>query len=241
MFGLVVGMSIFSALSMQWARQELVRYEAQQIQRAKTDAQDVADALNFAILTEDGQTYSENYSLERARQYSDSTGRTQGGQDYMVTTRTNEDRVRYGHAATTVAITGGDDTLLRSQMHRSADAEAILRTKVGNKQAVAVYDTTTARDRQVRTSNQRMEVLAEQMYAFYAGKYRFPTESEFTSLRGGLNVRDAWGNDFSYEPSKDNQTGLLSFTTPWNYTQTLTLNLKDDAKTSKSGNDENEE
>ncbi|RYG59747.1 MAG: hypothetical protein EON60_09455 [Alphaproteobacteria bacterium] len=241
MFGLVLGMSMFSALSMQWARKELARYEEQQLQRTKDNAQDVADALNFAILSEDTQTYSEDYSLERARQYTDTTARTQGGQDYMVTTRTNDERMRYGQAATTVAITGGDDTLLRSQMHRSGSSEDILRTNVGNKQAVAVYDTTTARDRQVRTSNQRMEVLAEQIYAFYAGKYRFPTDSEFTSLNGGLDLHDAWGREFTYKPDKDNQTGTLSFTTPWNYTQTLILSLKDESKTSESGNDENEE
>ncbi len=51
MFGLVVGMSLFSAMSMHWARQELVRYEQEQVQRSKKDAQDVANALNFAILT----------------------------------------------------------------------------------------------------------------------------------------------------------------------------------------------
>jgi hypothetical protein len=241
MFGLVVGMSLFSALSMQWARKELALYEQQQTQRSKKDAQDVADALNFAILTEDQQTYSENYDLERARQYANSTGRTTGGQEYMVTTRTEEDRTRYGHAAATVAITGSDDTLLRSQIHRSGGSEDILRTKVGDKQAVAVYDTATARDQQVRTSNLRMEVLAEQLYAFYAGKYRFPTDQEFSSLNGALKLHDAWGNEFDYTTSKDNQKGTLSFTTPWNYTQTLNLSLKDDAKPAESGNDENEE
>ena len=243
MFGLVVGMSLFSAMSMQWARKELARYEEQQIIRAKSNAKDVADALNFAILSEDQQSYSETYDLERARQYTDTTARTQGGQDYMVTARERdgEKQQRYGYAPTTVAITGSDDTLLRSQMHRSGNAEDILRAKVGDKQAVAVYDTSLARDRQVRTSNQRMEVLAEQLYAFYAGKYRFPTDSEFRSLSGGLKLHDAWGNEFRYTTGTDNQRGELSFTTPWNYTQTLNLNLKDDANTSQSGNDENDE
>lgn len=241
MFGLVVGMSLFSAMSMQWARKELALYEKQQTARAKQNAQEVADAMNFAILTETAQTYNENYDLERARTYSGSTAVTQGGQDYMVTTRTDEDRTRYGHAATTVAITGSDDTLLRSQMHRSGDAEDILRTKVGDKQAVAVYTTNTARDQQVRTSYQRMEVLAEQLYAFYAGKYRFPTDDEFTSLAGALGLHDAWGDNFTYKPSKDNQDGVLSFTTPWNYTQTLTLSLKDESKPAESGNEEDAE
>lgn len=224
-----MGMSIFSALSSQWARQELLAYQEQQAARAKANASDVAKGLDFAILTENAQTYSETYDLERARQYSNSDARTRGGQDYLVTAREEEDREKYGKKSTTVAITGSDDTLLRSQMHRSGDSEQILRTKLGDKQAVATYDTDTARDRQVRTSNERMEVLAEQVYAFYAAKKRFPTDSEFTSLQGTFNLHDAWGRDFTYKPDATQQKGILSFTTPWNYTQTLKLSLKDDA------------
>ena len=229
MFGLVMGVAAFSALSSQWARQELVRYQQQQAERAKANATDVAKGMDFAILTETAQTYSDNYDLERARPYSNTDARTRGGQDYLVTARDDEDRKSYDKTRTTVAITGSDDTLLRSQMYRSGSSEEILRTKVGQGQAVATYDTATARDRQVRTSNERMEVLAEQVYAFYAAKKRFPTDNEFSSLGSTFDLRDAWGRNFTYKPSPDNQKGILSFTTPWNYTQTLKLSLKDEA------------
>ncbi len=228
MFGLVMGMSIFSALSMQWAKQALAEYEQQQVARAKANAADVAKGMDFAILTENSQSYSEDYNLERARQYAGTDARTRGQQDYLVTDREDEKRESFGKKSTTVAITGSDDTLLRSQMFRSDTSEQLLTTKTGDKQAVAFYDTATARDRQVRTSNERMEVMAEQLYAFYAAKKRFPTESEFTTLRGTFSLRDAWGQDFTYTPTPDGQKGLLSFTTPWNYTQNLKLNLKDE-------------
>ena len=241
MFGLIMGMSVFSALSMQWAKQELANYQQQQAQRAKTAAEDVAKGLDFAILSEDNRTYSDDYTLERARQYTNTDARTRGGQDYMVTTREDEDRESFGQKGTTVAITGSDDTLLRSQMHRAEDSQQILRMNTSGKQAVAVYDTSHARDRQVRTSNERMEALAEQVYAFYAGKRRFPTDSEFTALRGRFDIRDAWGNDFTYTVAKDDQNGTLTFTTPWNYTQTLKLGLKDDGIASESDNAGNDD
>lgn len=228
MFGLIMGMSIFSALSMQWSKQALARYQQQQVERAKANTQDVAKSLNFAILTENSQTYSDKYDLDRARQYSNTEARTTGGQDYLVTERTDDNRTTYGKAATTVAITGSDDTLLRSQMYRTGDAKEILTTKTGNSQAVAVYDTSTARDQQVRTTNGRMEALAEQIYAFYAGKQRFPTDSEFTTIKSTFGLRDVWGHDFIYTISTDGQSGTLAFTTPWDYTKTLKLSLKDD-------------
>jgi hypothetical protein len=228
LFGLIMGMSVFSALSMQWAKQELAAYQQQQIKQAKEGAQDVAKGMDFAILTETTQTYSDRYDLERARQYAGTDARTRGEQDYMVTTRQDENREAYGEKASTIAITASDDTLLRSQMYRSGDAEEILRTKTGAGQAVAVYDTSVARDRQVRTSNERMELVAEQVYAFYAAKMRFPTESEFTSLLSTFNIRDAWGRDFNYTVTPDREKGTLSFTTPWNYVQTLNLSLKDE-------------
>jgi hypothetical protein len=240
LFGLVVGMSVFSALSMQWAKQELVRYEEQQARRAQSNAEEVAKGLEFAILTEDQSSYSENYDLERAKAFAETDARTRGGQDYLLTTHENEQREVFGKKDTTIAITGSDDTLLRSQIYRTADSEEVLRMKTGSKQAVAIYDTGQARDRQVRTSNERMEQLAEQLYAFYAGQRRFPTDSEFTRLQGGLDLHDAWGEDFTYTAKPDGQTGTLSFTTPWNYTQTLKLSLQEDGIASESSDEDAE-
>jgi hypothetical protein len=229
MFGLVMGMSVFSALSMQWAKQELTRYQELQADRAKTNAEEVAKGLEFAILTENEQSYSDTYDLERASAYSAAQTRTRGGQEYMLAARDSE-REQFGQKATSVAIVGTDDTLVRSQVYRTETEEHILDKTVGGRNDVAVYDTSLARNQQVMTSNSRMESMAERLYTFYAAKFRFPTDSEYQSLLEKVGVRDAWGQDFDYTPEKDGQKATLSFTTPWQYTQTMILSLKDEEK-----------
>lgn len=222
-----MGMSVFSALSLQWARQELREYEAQQAQRAQTNAEEVAKGLEFSILTEDERTYSDTYNLDRARAYSAAQARTRGGQDYMFAAR-DSDREQFGQKATVVAIAGTDDTLVRSQIHRTETEKHILQTAPGAEHGVAVYDTSTARSQQVLTSNRRMEQVAEQLYTFYAAKYRFPTDSEYQTLESRIGIRDAWGQSYAYSPATDGQKAVLSFTTPWQYTQSMNLSLKDD-------------
>jgi hypothetical protein len=235
MFGLIMGMTVFSALSMQWAKQEMVRYQAEQAERSKAQAEDVAKAMDFAIRTEDAKNYSEDYTLERARTFSNSSGRTVGDQDFMLKAIRDDSRKAYGDSAHTVAIAGSDDTLVRSKIYRSDNAEELTQNAPGTtSQPVVLYDTSMARDQQVRTSNTRMESMAEQVYAFYAGHQRFPTDSEFTTLAGRFGVHDVWGQDFDYKVDTDGQTGTLSFTTPWNYTQTLNLSLKDDGDPSNA-------
>lgn len=228
MFGLVMGMTVFSALSLQWAKQELVEYQKLQATRAKTNAEDVAKGLEFAILSETGQSYSDKYDLDRARAYSESQARTRGGQDYMLAARASE-REQFGKKATAIAIAGTDDTLVRSEIYRTETEGHILQGTAGGKQGVAVYDTSVARTRQVLTSNQRMEIMAEHVYTFYAAKFRFPTDSEFQVVKGTFNLRDAWGQEFDYTVDTSGQKATLSFTTPWDYTQTLNLSLKDEA------------
>lgn len=229
MFGLVMGMSVFSALSLQWAKQELVRYQELQIQRAKTNAEEVAKGLEFSILAENEQSYSDTYDLERARAYSAAQARTRGGQDYMFAARDSE-REQFGQKATAVAIVGTDDTLVRSQVYRTETEGHVLDKSVSGRPDVAVYDTSLARNQQVMTSNARMEAMAERLYTFYAAKFRFPTDSEYQSLLDRVGVRDAWGQDFDYTPDKSGQKATLSFTTPWQYTQTMILSLKDEEK-----------
>lgn len=226
MFGLVMGMSVFSALSLQWAKQELSEYQDLQAQRAKANAEEVAKGLEFSILAENEQSYSDTYDLDRARAYSAAQARTRGGQDYMFAAR-DSDREQFGQKATTVAIAGTDDTLVRSQVYRTETEEHILQKGVGGREDVAVFDTSMARSQQVLTSNRRMELMAEQLYTFYAAKYRFPTDSEYQTLLGRVGTRDAWGQDFAYKPEADGQKALLSFTTPWEYTQSMILSLKD--------------
>jgi hypothetical protein len=228
MMGLMLGMTIFSALSLQWAQQELAEIQKHQSTQAKENAEDMAGALEFAMLTENKDTYGEGLSLERARQFSNSTGKTRGDQNFLTTIRQERDSGRFDAEQEKVAITASDDTLLRSQLHRTESAAQLSELAERNNQPVALFDTSTVRDRQVRTCAIRMDSLAEQVYAFYAGRMKFPSTSEFTEMTTKLNFTDTWGQPFGYSVAPDQQSAELSFTTPWGYTQRLKLSLKDD-------------
>ncbi len=231
MMGLMMGMTIFSAMSMQWAKQELENIQKRQQAEATRSAEDMAGAMEFAMLAENKDTYGETPTLERARMFAATTGKTRGDQNFLATVREEQTEGRFGAPRSQVAITASDDTLLRSQMHRAADGEELNRA-AGGEQPVALLDTSAVRDRQVRTSNMRMNSLAEQVYAFYAAKMKFPSTSEFTEMATKLGFRDVWGQSFEYTVSADQQSAQIGFTTPWDYTQSLKLNLKDDSNAS---------
>lgn len=230
MSGLLIGMTIFSALSLQWAKTELLETRKRQAEQAQADAKDLAGAMEFAVLTEnanEGQGYEEGYSLERARRFSNAVGITRGGNEALVTERTADEQGAFGIARTQVALTNTDDTLQRAALNRAGSAEELNRA-IGAKTPSALFDAGGARQKQVLISTKRMEVMAEQLYTFYAAQMRFPTDAEFTTLDGGLNIKDAWGKSFVYTQSPDAQSADLSFTTPWEYTQTLHVSLQDD-------------
>jgi hypothetical protein len=126
-----------------------------------------------------------------------------------------------------VVLTNTDDTLQRAEMNRVGSVEDLNRA-VDRKTPAALFDAGGARQQQVFTSTQRMEVMAEQLYAFYATQMRFPSDAEFTTLDGGLDLKDAWGRSFTYQSDDDGQGAELSFNTPWGHTQSLRVSLQDD-------------
>jgi hypothetical protein len=237
MSGLLIGMTIFSALSLQWAKSELIATQQRQAEQARAQAEDLAGAMEFAVLTENAnaglQAYDENYNLARARQFSNAVGTTRGGNEVLVTTRTAEEDTTFGAPKTQVALTATDDTLQRAEINRVGSAEDLNRA-IGNKTPSALFDAGGVRQRQVLTSNQRMEVMAEQLYAYYATQLTFPSASEWTTMEGKLGIRDAWGKSFVYALFPDGQSAELSFTTPWGFTQKLAVSLQEGTSVSES-------
>lgn len=224
MFGLLVGMSIFSVMSAHWAQKELAALQLRQAERAQKQADDVVKALEFATLTETQATYSDQYDMERAKgSMARATGKTRGGEEYVVNAQESGVET-FGTRDTKVAVTASDDTLLRAKVYQTGNADDITALGNGATKMVATLDTGGIRQRQVLTSVKAMEALAEQVYAFYAGHMRFPTDSEFKELQAKFPYVDAWGGPFSYTRTGED-TGTLEFTTPWNYTQTLTMSL----------------
>lgn len=229
MFGLLIGMTLFSAMSLQWARQELARQQRRHAEMARNQADDMARSMEFAAMTETENTYSDEFNLERAKRFSNYTGgKTRGGQEMIVVARTDEGNTTFGSKDQRIAITSTDDTLLRAKVYRSASAADISRLQESSPdQPIATVDTSGVRQRQVLTSQKSMEGLAEQVYAFYGAHQRFPNPNEFGALRAKFPFLDAWGQPFDYTYISDD-AARLEFTTPWNYTQSLKLSLKDD-------------
>lgn len=227
MYGLLLGMSIFSVASLRWAEKELQVQQQKNADKARAQAEDIAKGLEFSILTETGTTYSNDIDLNRAlSQTSSASGKTRGGENVLLVER-DAGTGDFGNRNQRVAITASDDTLLRSQVYRSGSAEELATMPRSEKLPVVTFDSDAVRDRQVRSSFQNMETLAEHIYGFYAGRMRFPTGTEFDEIASRLNLRDAWGQAFSYTQSSDDKA-TLQFTTPWNYTRTLNISLKDE-------------
>lgn len=232
MYGLIIGVTIFSAVSMQYAKQELVRLQQEKTQRARANAKDIADALDFSVLSETKETYQDEYTLDRARRYANTAGKTEGDENFQLSAR-ESGRQTFGHTAEKIAITASDDSFLRARVNRTATGAELEKMADNAEAPLAVYDTSGARERQILTSNTRMEALAEQLYAYYAANLKFPDRSGFDKLNSALGLKDAWGENFTYDVAADRQSAKLAFTTPWNYERTLNLNLKDGTESAK--------
>jgi hypothetical protein len=231
MTGLLLGMTVFSALSLQWAKAELVAMQERKTQQDRAQAQELASAMEFAVLTEDASGYSDEYNLQRARAFSSAGGRTRGGNEVLAAARSDEadesgSNSAFGMENTQVAFTASDDRFARAAAGRAGDA-ATLQQEVGAKGPTVLANVRAARERQVLTSSKRMDAMADQMFAYYAAKMRFPDEASYTNLESRLNLKDAWGQRFEYEPAPDGQSATLRFTTPWDYTRERPLSLKE--------------
>ncbi len=227
--GLLLGMTVFSALSLQWAKAELAATQARNTARDQAQAKELGQALEFAILTEDASSYTEGYDLTRARAFSAASTRTRAGNEVQVVARESENSENtgsFGMGGTQVALNASDDQFARASASRTASAEELQRSR-SNAEELIFANVRAARERQVITSTRRMEALAEQLYAAYAAQMRFPDANSFTMLAGKLLLRDAWGQDFAYTTSEDGQTASLNFTTPWGFTQAMRLDLQE--------------
>lgn len=222
----MLGMTMFSALTMQWAQQELATQQDRNARADQQQARELAAALEFSILTEDTASYDDTYTLERAEHFAGTAGRTRGGNTVQVTARTDDtEQQTLGRGNTQVALTASDNMFTRNAAGQAESAAAMQAR--GEGQGTVLANIGGARGRQVLTSLKRMEAMAEQLYAFYAGAMKFPDLAQYTTLDGRLKLYDAWGESFDYAPEADGQMAVLSFTTPWGHTQTMRLNLKE--------------
>ena len=223
MIGLVMAIGIFSNLAMHWAQKDLERIREERLRRQQAEANDIAKAVEFAILTETDRTYGQVLDVDDLRQYTAlSQGKTRGGSDVQIISRQNGSA--FETANERIAITTTDDTLRRNELVRSGSAEDLAR-EAGGDEPLAIVDTSAVRQRQIEQSKQNVDTMAAHIFQFYSTNFRFPKVGEYEELQEMLNIKDVWGNDLIYT-YKNEEEAVLEFSTPWNYTYSVNLNLE---------------
>lgn len=223
MFGLLMGVSVFSMVSAKMAEKQIVTLQDSRADRLKAEQEDIAKGLEFAILTETAETYSDDLSLNRARQHmARSSGKTMGRADAQLVSRRDADA--FGASQERILITNTDDVLTQATLNQAADAKDLAANVTGTKGGITLFNSADVRFRQVEKSKKNLDMMGESLYRFYAGQLRFPTLEEYEILAEQLKLRDFWGTPFEYKRIDDAEA-TLTFTTPWNYTQTIHMNL----------------
>ena len=223
MFGLLAGITVFSTVSAHYAKKQMIENEKRKIEQQQREAEDLRDALEIALLTETDATYDPDISLNRARPYTTlSTAKTRGGSDATLNIVNSDTNL--GIQGERVLITTTDDDFTKTQVglaNSAADQAAF----DGGAAPVTMFDSGAARNRQVEISVQNLEMEAAQIYAFYAGELRFPSASEYDDIQAITNLKDFWGNDFSYTIVNSPTHVRIEFTTPWGYTEQIDMNM----------------
>jgi len=224
MFGMLMGVSIFSAVVMQWAQQDLLRLQKERLQRQKEQAQSVKTALELAVLTETAATYNEDLDLERALEFLPTSDKTRGGNKIQITKRSTDEG--FGLEGERLIITTSDDEMLRQEVDTLGTAESILEYEGVEDNPVSVVDSTSLRLQQIERSKEYMEQEASQIYMFYASNkpHRFPFQNEYNDINATTGLGDVWGNPFNYTRLSDDEA-TLEFITPWGHAEKITLTL----------------
>lgn len=213
MFGLLIGVSLFSAISLKMGEQQLIQLQEARSARSEANREDIARGLEFSMLTETADTYDADLTLERARQYSSqTTGKTLSGSDFQLIERRTDDA--YGTSQKRLLIANTDDTLRQIELAETADAKAISSLAERGQNGVTMLNTSAVRFRQVETSRQKQEAMASALYRYFSNQKRFPTPSEYDLLAKQYRLSDAWGAPFIYSRSSDTRAQLI-FKTPW--------------------------
>ena len=230
MFGMLIGVSVFSASVSHLARKELKETEERNKRAEVERAADIKRALTNAILTENIQdvsnTYSEKLDIDRAKRFiTRSVGKTKGGEDYQLTAR--ETTVDNELQNTRILINISDDRDLATEIANITNADEMINFNTSNSESIATFDTKAVRQRQIDTSIKYLRMEESQLYRYYtANGFKFPGgQGEYEEKVNSITlVKDAWGATFKYNRIDDKNCSI-KFTTPWNYTHTIKLKM----------------
>ena len=219
MFGVLAALSIFSTMLAQWAKEDLKTLQAEKLKKQQEHSADIKEALEIAILSENtntfGNNYSQTYDISRAQGFLSSSNNTTRSGAAVQMREVDSSQVQ-DLQNKRIAITTSDDTFLRSDVGSLGNETAIAGFDGGIDQALATIDTEALRNQQVTHSRQLLEKEASMLYTFFTENSRFPAnQAEYDSGVNNLTgYKDTWGNDFVYTYASDTEA-TLGFTTPW--------------------------
>lgn len=226
MFGMLMGVAVFSAAMNHWAKREIVNIEEQNIKSERQKAEQIKKAFETALLTENvatGDGYSEDMNLERAQKYlSGTTGQTKTGEQAFLSSAFKSGAFKTSNKR--VLITTSDDETVKQDIATlGSDAMANYNKEDGS---VVMFDSEDIRKEQIKKSKEFLEREASQIYRSYASYgYKFPTRDQYESqVNAATNLRDVWGQSFKYDRKSD-KVVILSFTSPWGYTYKKRLDM----------------
>lgn len=226
MFGMLMGVAVFSAAMNHWAKKEIVNINERNTAEDRAKAEQLKKALENSMLTENVEdgSYSDTFNLERAQKFlSGSTGTTRTGEQAFFSSTYKDGKFNTSNKR--VLITASDDESVKAEIGALAGADAMgsYDTAEGS---VVMFDSEEIRQEQIKKSKERLEAEASQIYRSYAAfGYKFPTTEQYkTNVNAVTGNRDVWGQEFLYERKSDKLV-VISFTTPWGYTFKKTLNM----------------
>jgi hypothetical protein len=219
MFGVLAALSIFSTMLAQWAKEDLKQLQSEKLKRQQAHSEDIKEAIEIAILSENsniaGNNYSQTYDVGRAQGFLSSSNNTTRGGAAIQIQEVDSSQVQ-DIQNKRIAISSSDDTFLRTDVAGLANEDAIAAYDSGLDGAMATIDTEALRNQQVKHSRQLLEKEASLLYTFFTENSRFPAnQGEYdTDINALTNYKDTWGNDFTYTYASDTEA-TLGFTTPW--------------------------
>lgn len=227
MFGILMGVAVFSASMNHWAKKELIDLDEANKMANHEKGIAIKKALENSIITENVNSenqYSEDYTLQRAQRFlSGSTGKTRSGDDAVISTAHNSGKFKTSNKK--ILITVSDDQFTREDVGDVAGADAMSDYNQANSEIV-LFDSEPIRIEQIQESKRRLQSEVSQIYVAYTTYgYKFPTVDQYkTQINAATNNKDIWGQTFKYDRKSDKLV-ILSFTTPWGYTYKSKLDM----------------
>ena len=230
LFGMLAGISLFSGAVRVNAELELKRIHDQQAKRQQEETHSLRRAVENALLSETSATFG-NIDANRLKALTSyGTGQTRGGQDIAVGSITRNSAIK----SQRMIVSASDDALVRSEISNLAtdgDNAAAAASDLNKRTDVTSVDTTTIRLRQLEVSNINMRVQSDLIYDYWSRHGALPTVGQYnTEIAAVSNLKDFWGNDFTYNLAATNYA-ILTYTTPWGQIVPLAIDVRSTGST----------